>query len=704
MQNERIILVKTSEDAEALLEYLTDKDYVAFDTETDGLSSTARIVGFSIAAELDVAFYVVLYEWKASESQLVPYETLKQAPAIFEALKSKKLIMHNGVFDCSKVESNFKISLINSLHTDTMILGHLLNENRHNGLKERGYALYGEDATKEQKEMKDSVLKNGGQLTKACYELYKADVDLLGYYGGKDALLTLKLFYNDVEDLYAQGLEKFFYEEESMPLLRGPTYQLNTVGLRVDKERLQVLKRTLESECLEAKAFIAKETAPLVKDKYPGTNKKNVFNIGSSKQLAWLLFFELENEFNTLTEEGRNLAKALNCRMPYSNKDKRDFIAAVTENKGRIYAPSAYNPKTKKMSRPKVVGDPWNYTACGKETLTKLADKYVWVKKYLEYAKNLKLLNTYVLGIESRLEYGVIHPSFLQHGTTSGRYSSRGPNFQNLPRDDKRVKACLTSRPGRSFIGADYLQLEPRVFASFSGDDRLLACFKSGLDFYSVIGAEVFGKTDCSLIKDDNDPNCFANKYKVLRNIAKVVALSATYGTTAPKMAPTIKKSIDESKEVIENYFETFPKVKELMLASHAQAMKNGQVVNLFGRPRRMPEAKNIPKIYGKTSHAELPYDARNILNLSVNHRIQSTGASIMNRAAIRFYKECQERWPGEVTIVMQVHDELIAEAPDHIAEDVRLCLKDCMENTVVLPSVDLCAEPKIAKDIGDLK
>ncbi len=245
------------------------------------------------------------------------------------------------------------------------------------------------------------------------------------------------------------------------------------------------------------------------------------------------------------------------------------------------------------------------------------------------------------------------------------------------------------------------------MFASFSGDERLLKCFEDGDDFYSVIGREVFGKYDCSLKKDE--PNSFAKKYPDLRNIAKVVGLSATYGTTPAKMAPAIKKTIEEAREVIDDYFERFPKVRQLMLSSHEEAKRDGRVTNLFGRPRRMPEALEITRLYGNTPHEKLEYQVRNILNLAINHKIQSTGASIMNRAAIAFdtivkgMATSDRRWL-DVKIVLQVHDELIAEGPEALGDDMVIALKSAMEDTVQLPGVKLLAEPKKAYNLGDLK
>lgn len=697
---QKIVVIRTEQElADLRAVFLDSEDYIAFDVETTGVDKDSKIIGFSLAVDEEVGYYVVISYWDTSQKILVETSLAPLVGSFIEqVLLGAKLIMHNGPFDCMMVNQNYGIDLMPYVHTDTLVLGHLLDENRSNGLKELGTAFWGEDAKAEQIAMKASVHANGGVLTKDNYELYKADSQLMAEYGAKDAILTIKVFYKLVEDLYEQGLEDFFYKDESMPLLRGPTYDLNTTGLKVDPIKLQQLKSELELSCLRDKTFVMEQVAKHVAKKYPKGN----FNIGSSKQLAWLLFVELNNTFEGLTKEARNLCKALDIKRPYSAKQKREFISFITQHKGRVYEEAKFNPKTRKMGRPKKIGDVWNYLSADKATLKIFANKYKWVETLLEHTKNLKLLNTYVEGIQSRMKYNVIRPSFLQHGTTSGRYSSKNPNFQNLPRDDKRVKACIVARPGKVFVGADYSQLEPRVFASFSKDERLLASFKNGEDFYSVIGAQVFGIHGLSLVKDD--PGSFAEKHKDLRTISKVIALSSAYGTTAAKMAPAIGKDIGEAQEIIDDYFTAYPGVKAMMLESHAQAMKDGQVVNLFGRPRRMPKAKLIKQIYGNTSHADLPYEIRNILNLAVNHRIQSTGASIVNRAAIAFKVAIRESQIPACYIVSQIHDEIVVECNEQDQFPVQTMLKEAMEHTVELPGVDLIAEPKIAKNLGDLK
>ena len=653
-----LIVVSDNKGLADILTYLEDKEFVAFDTETTGLTQQDRIVGISVCASEDKAYY------------LITHGNIVNSDLLTETLKTKQLIAHNSVFDCMIVEANYKISLIENIHTDTLMLAHLINENRRVGLKELAKEYYGEDSTLEAEEVKASIIANGGKYTAKEKEFYKADPHLLGKYGAKDAWLTYKLFMDMVPELEEQGLTDFFYNQESMPLLRGPTYQLNTTGIQVDTAKLNSLKAALIAECEETKAFIYQEIAPHIKEKYPGTNKKNTFSIGSNQQLSWLLFGQLGLEFSVLTKGGRIMAKYLGIDC-YTKSGKRQFISQC-EN-------------------------PFKYIGVDKRSLDKLASKYKWIEALLVYKQKLKLLNTYVEGIEERIQYGIIRPSYLQHGTTGGRYASRNPNFQNLPRDDKRIKSCLISRPGRVFVGADYSQLEPRIFAYVSGDRRLLEAFNGKSDFYSVVGMEVYGKTDCLPMKDGH-PNAFGKLYSKLRQDSKVFTLASTYGATGSQLGPLMGKSRNDAQADIDRYFDTFPAVRAMMENSHKQVRETGIVYSLFGRPRRIPEAMKLYDI----PYSDLPYAKRSILNLSVNHRIQSSAASIVNRASIRFYEYCKEN-DLDCKIVSQVHDSLVVECAEDDADMVSVLLRDAMESTNQLEGIALEALPKIGKNLAEV-
>ncbi len=671
--------------------------FVAFDCETTGLTARHEIIGYSLCMSENDSYYVVLAKWSRDLKKLEYIPGMRESSEpLIKSLQGKELIMHNGLFDCQMVEAFFKIRLIDSLHTDTLALAHLLDENRSNALKSLAKDYFGTESTNEQAEMKASVIANGGILTKSNYELYKADAYLLGKYGAQDALLTYKLFYVLLEELVDQQLDSFFYEEETMPLLRTVTYDLNTTGIQIDMSRLISLKKTLQAECLEARDFIYREIDSLVKHKYPGTSKTTTFNIGASQQLSWLLFGELALEFGTLTDSGKAVCRQLGLKLPYSPSAKREFIRLCSAQAGGALTPPA-TVNGKKIPSKKIK-NPWAYIKCDKSTLQKYASHYKWVERLLEYQRKLKLLTTYVTGIEERMAYGIIQPQFKQVGTTSGRYSSSNPNFQNLPRDDKRIKECVVSRPGQVFVGADYSQLEPRVFAYISQDKNLMAAFEGSDDFYSVIGIRTFDKYD-AVPQKDGHPDAFGIKYKKLRDISKVIALATTYGANANRLAPTVGKSTAETQEIIDRYFEQFPDVRKMMLESHAIAKQHGQVTNLFGRPRRIPEAKRITKLFGD---GDLPYEYRSLLNLAVNHRVQSTAASIVNRAAIAFKRLASEAGL-QGRIVIQVHDSLVVECPESQALDISTLLQFCMEETVSLPGVRLEAIPKIGKNLSEV-
>jgi DNA polymerase I-like protein with 3'-5' exonuclease and polymerase domains len=689
-------VIDTSEGLQDLLISLRDCEYVAYDTETTGLTKYDRVIGFSVCSSESVASYVILEYWNTARTSLESMPYLEQAKEFLIYLKTKKLVCHNAVFDCMITNACLGINLMPHIHTDTMILSHLLDENRRHGLKELASSIFGAHSANEAKEMKDSVHRNGGKLTKTCYEMYKCDPYIMGKYGAQDSLLTYKLFLHLVPKLFQQELDTFFYEDESMPLLRGPTYELNTTGVQVDTTKLMLLKKTLEAECEEAKAFIYKEIHEKIKNKYPGTTKSNTFNIGASSQLAWLLFCQLNLEFDRLTKAGKTLCKELGIKIPYTKHWKRAFIDDISMRVGQ--ALSLDGTVNGKKVRGKKIRAPWFYIAADKNALSKHAKRYKWIEVLLNYQKKQKLLNTYIKGTEERIKYGVLNPSYLQHGTMTGRYASRNPNLQNLPRNDQRVKECFVARPGKVFVSADFSQLEPRIFSYYSKDARLMNAFNGETDFYSVVGMEVYDKFDCEPQKDGE--NAFGVKYKTLRDLSKVIVLATAYGATPHQLAPTTGKSVDDTADDMSKYLEAFPGVKTMMLEAHELVKNQGVVHNLFGRPRRIPDARNIDKSYGKLSHGELPYDARKLLNMACNFRIQSTGASLVNRAAIAFHKYCQTQGL-KCKLISQIHDELVVECLENDAEEVAFILRRSMENTNQLDGVRLEAIPRISRTLA---
>lgn len=687
MTEEKLNVISTDEEIHTLIGYLKGYDYVAYDNETTSLSLSAEITGMSVCADPNEAFYIITAIYDPETKELIRLPNKEKIIELLLVLKDKKLVTQNGLVDFNWTSVNYGVQLKDSCFHDVMISSHLLNENVSAALKERAYAEFGEDATKEQEEMKDSVIANGGRWEEkrgGNKDMYMADPYILGKYGAKDAILTLKLFHIDVPKLYAQNLAEYFYDLESMPLFRGPTYDLNTTGIKLNVEALQNLGKDLQKEMDELKASILADINPYIKEIYPGTSKKTEFNIGSSNQLAWLLFVKLENSWKKLTPGGKNKAKDLMGKIPYSDADKRRFVHAVNlglDIKGKPY----------KLEK---------YLQCDKTAIGAYAIKYKWCENILKYAKAKKLLTTYVEGILEKVEYGVIRPRFNQIGTRGTRYSSSAPNFQNLPREDKRIKACMIARPGRIFVGADSSQIEARVFAIFSGDKELVECFSRGEDLYSVIGMRVFGKTDCTPFKEGS-PNAFGIKYKKLRNISKVIALAICYGAEAPRLSDILGIDMKECQRIIDDYWEAYPTLKAYVDKCHKEIVESGVVYSSFGRPRRLPEAMFLKKL-GWPNIPKVPGDLKTYLNMSVNQPIQMTAGTIINIASIRFHNQCKLEGI-HAPIVIQVHDQVVAECLEADAQRVAQILQAAMESPDLLPGIKLEAIPAIGKSLADL-
>lgn len=698
---EKLHHIETSDNLAEILNKIELAKFIAYDIETTGVDKNCDIVGFSIAISPDEAYYFVTKYWDGEKIQSTEFFNSGSHVKVVESLVNKKLLMHNGIFDCSITHRVYGVSLIDSLHTDTLEMAHLCNEEWDLGLKSLGKRFFGESAIEEQKRMKESVIQNSGKWSdaqKGEKEMFKADKKLLSQYGAKDTILTYKVFLKLLPLLKKDGLLDFFYKEESMPLLRGPTYDMNTTGLKIDRERLVKTEQELIKEINDLEVKILREIEPHIKDKYPGKNKKTTFNIGSSEQRSWLLFVKLNNEFHTLTDGGRQVARTLIGKIPYDIGLKRKFIRAVQEE-------GYLNPKTNKR-----IYKPEKYIKCDVDTLERYAAKYSWVSDYILMSKKNKILKTYVRGIKNKLHYGVIYPRFNQAGTESGRYSSSDPNFQNLPSRDielsKRVKEFIVARKGKKFVGADFSQVEPRIMAAYSQDEALLQCFQKNQDFYAVIGVPLY-HVEASLYKGEEDS--FENKYKTLRNNIKTLVLANNYGQTPRKLAT---KMVDEhghhyteerAHQIIKNYFELFPGVKNFILGTHEEVKENGYVKTMYGRIRRLPQAKFVKKYFDGVPHSQLDYQHRKPLNISINYKMQGTAASIINRAAIAINQEFRKQ-NLSAKLIMQVHDELIVECDDNEAETVSNIMKDKMENSISLPGVKLEAKPVIGSNLMELK
>jgi DNA polymerase-1 len=327
-------------------------------------------------------------------------------------------------------------------------------------------------------------------------------------------------------------------------------------------------------------------------------------------------------------------------------------------------------------------------------------------------------------------EDGIYYPTFKQHATTSARY---GSDFQQLPRpkeeddgssEDSRVlyfnnsiRSLVIPKSGYVFIDDDYESLEPRVFADDAGDQPLIDIFLKGEDFYSkvAIGAEKL----VGVSADKKDPNFLKKINPTARQNGKAYALGIRYGMKDVKLSYTLNISKEEAQNIIDNYFDSFPGLKQAMDTYLNEVKKNGTVTSKFGRVRHLPRAKEIYKKFGdsildykalpklafkhKIPMTELQLIRREyngLLNNALNFPIQSAANSIISRAAIAMSREFLEKkldaWISAIT-----HDQAVVSVREDQKKEVAEIVKRCMENTNTI-SVPLVAIPQFAYNMRD--
>lgn len=273
------------------------------------------------------------------------------------------------------------------------------------------------------------------------------------------------------------------------------------------------------------------------------------------------------------------------------------------------------------------------------DILEKLAPKHPVVGKIMEFRALKKLLTTYLQALPAAInpETGKVHTNYNQTVTATGRISSSAPNLQNIPvRDDegREIRRAFIADPGCLFLSADYSQIELRLMADFSDDGIMLDAFRHGRDIHAITAARIFHKTPEEVSANE-------------RRKAKTANFGIIYGISAFGLSTRLGIPRAEAKEIIDNYFLTFPGVKKYMSDSVEHAREKGYVETRMGRRRMLPDinSKN-PVVRG--------YAERN----AINAPLQGTAADIIKVAMVAIDREMRERGLKS-TMIMQVHDEL---------------------------------------------
>jgi len=764
--NKSYVTVQSLDALKEMVDHIKAHDLISFDTETNSLNPRkGKIIGFSVSAEVGKGYYMPTMIFKDNELQDAYIDDKlchDLAKKTISLLIGKKLVMHNASFDCRFVKCFYDVDLLSSLHVDTLLLVHTVREEGAGfmagssfGLKDIAKSIQKEigldveqAANEEQLKMKESIKNNGGSITRENYEIWKADLELLSEYASADTDLTLRIYHHFMNTLKEEGLEKFFFEEEVMPVYKEVTIPMEMVGMKIDLDLIKTSRAKIIEELQKYSELVTKELLKhesvrawiIMKalDAYPPNNKGT---------FAQELCREANLELEASAKTGKySLTQSSLIRLPQSpykhfllHGDEsvldKDFITKISlrlwkqDNDGQFF-----NIQSKDQLGEIAFGvlgiKPLSTTKTGKpqfddDTVQSIAGKYEWAKNLRIYNRLLKIKSTYMDRFLDNQEDGRYYFYYKQHGTVSGRY---GSDAQQLPRpkeegDDEPIvieynnliRAFFIPEEHNIFVDCDYESLEPHTFAHVSGDEGLKDIFRNNWDFYSTIAIKTEGLNQYS--PDKKAPNFLRKLEPKLRNKAKAYALGIPYGMGAYALGMNLGIATKDAKKLVDGYLNGFPELKKWMLNSKKQAKEQGFVKTQVGRIRHLPKVKaiydkigddlldwNIKKEmerqYGVERIKNLSRDYINGLNNSCNVQIQGLAASIVNRAALAINRKFQQLgikgW-----VCAQIHDQLVIEVDHDSAEEAARIVQDLMENTTKL-SIDLKAPPALAHNLRD--
>lgn len=295
------------------------------------------------------------------------------------------------------------------------------------------------------------------------------------------------------------------------------------------------------------------------------------------------------------------------------------------------------------------------------EVLEKLITKHPIVGKIMEYRALKKLLSTYITALPAAINpaTGRVHTNYNQTVTATGRLSSSAPNLQNIPvRDNegREIRRAFIAEPGCIFLSADYSQIELRLLADFSRDEIMLDAFRNNKDIHAITAANIYHKELREVTSDE-------------RRHAKTANFGIIYGISAFGLASRLGIARTDAKNIIDNYFATFPTIQEYMTKSVENAKEKGYVETRMGRRRMLADINSRnPVVRG--------YAERN----AINAPLQGTAADIIKVAMIRIYAEMQ-RLGLKSKMIMQVHDELNFSVPEEELATMQEIVSREMEN-----------------------
>ena len=302
-----------------------------------------------------------------------------------------------------------------------------------------------------------------------------------------------------------------------------------------------------------------------------------------------------------------------------------------------------------------------------------------FLQAFMEWRKTVKLLTSFIVKIPEAREVktNAVHTNFNQLGAKTGRFSSSHPvhkiNLQQIPSRNKDIRKIFRARPGHVFIGSDFSAIEPRILATVSQDPTMLKTFNDGIDIYASMASLIFNVPYEQCLEFHPETGEKQPEGKDRRTQTKSVLLGIMYSRGAKAIAEQFGKDAKWGQALIDNFYKSFPSIKEIITKSMYQAEKLGYVCTITGRKRRLPNMRLDKEnyLYQEASRQCL------------NARIQGSSADVMKLAMVNLYNHPRFK-ELEGNILMTIHDEMVIECRDEVAVEMAELLPEVMKDTAM--------------------
>ncbi len=362
-----------------------------------------------------------------------------------------------------------------------------------------------------------------------------------------------------------------------------------------------------------------------------------------------------------------NMLKKLSTRFAKQMQEIEEQAYAEAGNAFNLNSPKQIQAILfEQLGLPVIRKTPKGQPSTAEDVLQELADRGHALPQLIVRHRGLsKLKSTYTDKLPEQIDpdTGRVHTSYHQAVASTGRLSSTDPNLQNIPirtEDGRQIRKAFIAPPGKRLIAADYSQIELRIMAHLSGDERLLNAFETGADIHRATAAEVFGMPDDEVTAEK-------------RRAAKAINFGLIYGMSAFGLAKQLGISRNEAQAYVDLYFERYPGVKTYMDTTREKAHEQGYVSTVMGRRLYLPEIDS-------RNAAQRQYAERT----AINAPMQGTAADIIKLAMISVNDWLSTHHP-DTLMIMQVHDELVFEVPDAEVDAVTKGISQCMTQAAEL-------------------